>query len=66
MLFDQELDPELAKRILRIQLWEAGHDFKDIDTYSIQDVSDIVGFWSGKNMGQEKLSGRSRRLSQKG
>jgi hypothetical protein len=36
-------------------MWEMGHSFDEIDAMSLEDISDIVGYWSGKAEGETKL-----------
>lgn len=46
-------------------MWEKGHSFEEIDAMSLDDVSDVVGYWSGKAMGEGKLQKTKRKLTGK-
>jgi len=51
----------MSWRVTRVKMWEHGHSFEEIDNMSLTDVSDVVGYWSGKARGEERL----RRTHQK-
>lgn len=38
-----------AWRVFRVKMWEMGHTFAEIDQMNMDDVGDIIGFWSEKD-----------------
>ena len=61
LVFDKKLSQSQNWRLLRIQLWETGHEFHEIDRYTVQEISDIVGYWAGKSRAESKLGSRAQR-----
>jgi hypothetical protein len=47
---------ETAYRVIRVRMWEKGHTFEEIDGMSLQDMGDILGYWSEKNRAEQKLA----------
>jgi len=56
MAFDTPLSTESMYKVIRIRLFEMGHSFEYIDTLSLKDISDIVGYWTGKSLAEKRLS----------
>ncbi len=55
MVYNNSMSDEYSHRILRVRLYELGHEFKDIDALNLQDLGDITGYWDGKAKGEAKL-----------
>lgn len=37
-------------------MWEKGHTFDEIDSMSLKDMGDVVGYWNEKTRAEERLS----------
>lgn len=57
------MDDDLNWRVIRVRLFEMGHSFDEIDNLGVQDVGDIIGYWTGKAKADEK---RNKGASSKG
>lgn len=56
MVYDRNPATDIAFRIMRVRMWEAGHTFDELDRMPFTDFSDIVGYWSGKSRGEARLN----------
>lgn len=49
---------DLNMRVTRVRLFEVGHSMEEIDNMGLQDIGDVLGYWTGKGKGEEKLAKR--------
>lgn len=66
MVFDAEMPERMGWLVTRIRMWEMGHSFGEIDTMGVEDVGHIIGYWTGKNRGEERLRRMHQRHAGKG
>lgn len=53
-IYDRVMPVDMALRVLRVRMWEQGHEFADIDNMNIQDMGDIIGYWHEDGRIQQK------------
>ena len=51
---------DIYRRVLRIKMWEIGHDFEKIDNYTLQDMGDILAYWHEKERINKKRKPKKR------
>ena len=56
------MSPEISWRVLRVQLWDKGHSFEEIDALSLADLGDVLGYTSERSRIEESLGEREKRL----
>lgn len=39
-------------------MWEQGHSFEEIRDMSLEDFGNVIGYWSEKGRGEERLAER--------
>jgi len=57
-----EMEPAISWRILRVRMWLEGHTFEEIDQLNLDDVGDILGFWSEKDRVDSRQRDQSSKL----
>ena len=63
MVYGAEVDTEWSWPLLRLRMWEAGHSLEEIDALGMEDLGQIIAYWSGKAKGDETVSSRNRRYT---
>lgn len=62
MAFDQGIDLETSFKVWRIRMFELGHSFEDLDNMALNDIGDIIGYWSEKGRAEERLNRMRKNL----
>jgi hypothetical protein len=62
-VYDADIGPEFQWDMLRMKLFDEGHELSEIDKLSFYDIGTIIGYKSGVSKGEEKMAARNKRLS---
>ena len=64
IVYEEDIPENLRWAVLRMQLFDKGHSLEELDTLSFEDIGYIVGYYSGKNLGEEKVAKRGKKNTQ--
>ena len=57
------MDFDTSLKVLHVRMWEKGHSFDEIRSMSLEDIGDVIGYWSEDGRAEHKLADEKRRLS---
>jgi hypothetical protein len=46
-------------------MFEMGHSFKEIDATNLDDIGDVLGYWTEKRRGEDRLKDEQEALDAK-
>ena len=61
-VYDSEVPEDLNLMIFRLKLFEMGHSMAEIDDLSFDDMGLLVGYFAGKQLGDEAEAKRIQNL----
>lgn len=64
-IYDRPVTQEFSWRIQRVKMWEHGHSFEEIDAMSLEEIGDVVGYWSEKSRIETKQRNTRKKLGKK-
>ncbi len=63
MVYERDLPAATLWRVYRVQMFELGHPFAEIDSMSLEDIGDVLGYWSEKSRAEAKLKSENDGLN---
>lgn len=55
MYYERGMDFDTAIAVLRVRMWEMGHSFAEIDSMSLEDFGNVIGYWSESQRAKSRL-----------
>lgn len=55
IVYEREMTADQAWRVFRVKMWEMGHSFAEIDQMNMNDIGDILAYWSEKDRAQAAM-----------
>jgi hypothetical protein len=62
VVYERDMPADDLMRIYRVQMFELGHSYKEIEGMTLEQIGDVLGYWSEKDRAEKAIKKEKENL----